>query len=221
LDNLKNIAEDIRGELDAKNSAREAALRLSREIIRLSANSIRAVHRDEFDEARALMDEARAKVIETKDLLVDHLDIYFTGYVLDAQKEHAESELTMAIVRNHPLPSHEELGVECAPYLNGLGEAIGECRRRVLDIIRKGEIERGEQILQVMDDAYYTLVTFDYPDAITGGLRRTTDMVRGVLERTRGDLTITIREQQLEQTIQTAIGRLIDEQSTGEASGSN
>lgn len=217
MDNLKKISEDIRAELDAKNEAREAALRLSREIIRLSANSIRAVHRDEFDEARVLMDQARAKVIETKELLVNQLDIYYTGYVLDAQKEHAESELTMAIVRNQPLPSHEELGVECAPYLNGLGEAIGECRRRVLDIIREGKIERGEQILQVMDDAYYTLVTFDYPDAVTGGLRRTTDMVRGVLERTRGDLTVTIREQQLEQSIQQAIGRLTNERGAGEA----
>jgi translin len=215
LDNITKITEDIRAELDSKNEAREGALRLSREIIRLSAHAIRAVHRDEFDEARTLMNEARAKVIETKKLLSSQMDIYFTGYVLDAQKEYAESELTMAIVRNLQLPSHEELGVECAPYLNGLGEAIGECRRRVLDIIRLGEIRRGEEILQIMDDVYYTLVTFDYPDAVTGGLRRTTDMVRGVLERTRGDLTITIREQQLEQSIQAAIGRLTDERNSG------
>jgi len=208
LENLKKIAEDIRAELDAKNAAREQALTLSREIIRLSANSIRAVHRDEFDDARELMDQARAKVIESKKLLQNQLDIYYTGYVLDAQKEYAESELTMAIVRNMPLPSHQELGVECAPYLNGLGEAIGECRRRVLDIIRLGEFERGEQILQVMDDVYYLLVTFDYPDAVTGGLRRTTDMVRGVLERTRGDLTVTISQKELEDSIKDAVKKL-------------
>ncbi len=208
LENLKKIAEDIRAELDAKNAAREQALTLSREIIRLSANSIRAVHRDEFDDARELMDQAQAKVIESKKLLQNQLDIYYTGYVLDAQKEYAESELTMAIVRNMPLPSHQELGVECAPYLNGLGEAIGECRRRVLDIIRLGEFERGEQILQVMDDVYYLLVTFDYPDAVTGGLRRTTDMVRGVLERTRGDLTVTISQKELEDSIKDAVKKL-------------
>ncbi|HOK54157.1 MAG TPA: haloacid dehalogenase [Armatimonadota bacterium] len=208
MENLKKIAEDIRAELDAKNAAREQALTLSREIIRLSANSIRAVHRDEFDDARELMDQARAKVIESKKLLQNQLDIYYTGYVLDAQKEYAESELTMAIVRNMPLPSHQELGVECAPYLNGLGEAIGECRRRVLDIIRLGEFERGEQILQVMDDVYYLLVTFDYPDAVTGGLRRTTDMVRGVLERTRGDLTVTISQKELEDSIKDAVKKL-------------
>lgn len=202
------IADDIRSELDLKNSAREQALKLSREIIRNSANAIRAIHRDEFDDAKQLIGEARKKVIETKELLQEHLDIYYTGYVQDAQKEHAESILTMAIVLNDRLPSHQEIGVECAPYLNGLGEAVGECRRRVLDIIRLGEYERGEQILQVMDEAYYTLVTFDYPDAITGGLRRTTDMVRGILERTRGDLTVTIRQQELEQAINTAIGHL-------------
>ncbi len=210
MDNLKRIAEDIRSKLDAKNAARESAILLSREIIRLSANSIRAIHRDEFDEARELMNLARAKVTETKDMLKSQLDLYFTGYVQDAQKEYAESELTMAIVRNTELPSHEELGVECAPYLNGLGEAIGECRRRVLDIIRLGQFDRGEEILQIMDDAYYTLVTFDYPDAVTGGLRRTTDMVRGVLERTRGDLTVTIRQSELETAIKTAVGRLKD-----------
>lgn len=208
MENLKKISEDIRSELNEKNSARERALTISREVIRLSANSIRAIHREEFDDARVLMDTARAKVIETRELLKDQLDIYYAGYVQDAQKEHAESELTCAIVQNRSLPSHQELGVECAAYLNGLGEAIGECRRHVLDTIREGDVVRGEQLLTIMDEVYYMLVTFDYPDAITSGLRRTTDMVRGVLERTRGDLTVTIREQELKQTIDEAIRRL-------------
>lgn len=221
MDNLKLIADNIRVELDAKNAAREGALKLSREIIRLSANSIRAVHRDEFDEAKSLMDQAKSKVLETKEILKDHSDIYFTGYVLDAQKEHAESVLTMAMVRNEPLPSHEEIGVEAAPYLNGLAEAASECRRKVLDIIRSGDIKRGEEILDVMDDVYYTLVTIDYPDALTGGLRRTTDQYRGVLERTRGDLTVTIRQQQLEKSIEAAIGKLSNECCPGNATKDN
>jgi len=219
LENLRKIAEDIRAELDHKNAARERALAVSREVIRLSATAIRSIHRDEFDEARSLMDKARRKVDETRELLKDQLDIYYAGYTQDAQKEYAESELTCAIVLNKPMPSHQELGVECAAYLNGLGQAIGECRRRVLDIIRKGELRRGEEILQIMDDAYYTLVTFDYPDAITAGLRRTADMVRGVLERTRGDLTVTIREQELKQSIDAAIGRLNSERSDKAARG--
>lgn len=210
MENISKIAEDIRAELDAKNRVREEALRLSREIVRLSANSIRASHRADFEEARNLMDQARAKVLDTKELLSDQRDIYYTGYVQDGQKEYAEAELTMAIIRDQPLPSHEQLGVECAPYLNGFGEAIQECRRHILDIVRQGKLDRAEEVLQVMDEGYYTLVTFDYPDAVTGGLRRTTDMVRGVLERTRGDLTVSLGERQLKQSIDQAIGRLTD-----------
>lgn len=174
----------------------------------MSANAIRAIHREEFAEARELMAQARDKVNETTQVLAGQLDIYYAGYVQDAQKEYAESELTYALVQDLPLPSHQELGVECASYLNGLGEAIGECRRHVLDLMRQGRIERAEELLQIMDEVFYVLVTFDYPEAVTAGLRRTTDMVRGVLERTRGDLTIIIRQQELEETIESAMSRL-------------
>ena len=193
--------------MEAKNSAREQALKSSREAIRLSANAIRAVHREEFDDARQLMAEARKKIHATTEVLKGQLDIYYAGYVQDAQKEYAESELTYALVRDEALPSHQELGVECSSYLNGLGEALGECRRHVLDLIRRGNIERAEDLLQIMDEAFCVLVTFDYPEAITAGLRRTTDMVRGVLERTRGDLTMIIRQQELEKCIESAASR--------------
>ena len=207
MENLRRIAEDIRIELEAKNSAREQALKSSREAIRLSANAIRAVHREEFDDARQLMAETRKKIHATTEVLKDQLDIYYAGYVQDAQKEYAESELTYALVKDEALPSHQELGVECASYLNGLGEALGECRRHVLDLIRRGNIERAEDLLQIMDEAFCVLVTFDYPEAVTAGLRRTTDMVRGVLERTRGDLTMIIRQQELEKCIESAASR--------------
>ena len=218
MENLRKIAEDIRVELEAKNTAREQALKASREVIRMSANAIRAIHREEFDEARQLMVGSREKVRETTRMLKDQLDIYYAGYVQDAQKEYAESELTYALVQNEALPSHQELGVECASYLNGLGEALGECRRHVLDLIRRGNIQRAEDILQIMDEAFYVLVTFDYPEAVTSGLRRTTDMVRGVLERTRGDLTLTIRQQELEKSIESAVSRFDNEQRAGQNS---
>lgn len=186
------------------------ALKTSREVIRQSANAIRAIHREEFDDARALMDEARRKVIETSELLKDHGDIYYAGYVQDAQKEYAESELTMALIRDMPLPSHQELCVECASYLNGFGEAIGECRRHVLDLLRSGKTDRAEVLLKIMDEVFYVLVSYDYPEAVTAGLRRTTDMVRAVLERTRGDLTITISQKELRETISSAMNRIGD-----------
>lgn len=208
MNDLKTISDNIRGMLDEKNRAREEALRLSREAIRHSANSIRAIHRSQWDEAESLMAEARSRVQAVKELLKGHPDIYFAGYTQDAQKEYAESELTMAIVRGRELKTPEDLGVEPAPFLNALGEAIGETRRHILDVMRKGDLARAEEILDIMDDVYFALVTFDYPDAITNGLRRTTDMVRGVLERTRSDLTITMRQADLEKSIASAVERI-------------
>jgi translin len=208
VNDLKTISDNIRGILDEKNRAREEALRLSREAIRHSANSIRAIHRSQWDEAESLMAEARSRVQAVKELLKGHPDIYFAGYTQDAQKEYAESELTMAIVRGRELKTPEDLGVEPAPFLNALGEAIGETRRHILDVMRKGDLARAEEILDIMDDVYFALVTFDYPDAITNGLRRTTDMVRGVLERTRSDLTITMRQADLEKSIASAVERI-------------
>jgi translin len=205
MENLSKVAEEIRAELDAKNAARDKALITTREAIRFSANAIRAIHRGEFEEAAELLKEARFRILETTAELKQHLDIYYAGYVQDAQKEYVEAEVVNAIVQGLPVPSHEDLGVEPAPYLNGLAEAASECRRDVLDLLRIGRIERAEEILKAMDDLYYILVTFDYPDAITGGLRRTLDQTRSVLERTRGDLTITMRQQELEYALNKAI----------------
>ncbi|MCC6484452.1 MAG: haloacid dehalogenase [Armatimonadetes bacterium] len=208
MDQLRAIAEKLRQTLEDKNTVREQALKLSREAIRCSANSIRATHRSQWDEAETLLAESRRRVRECQELLQDHQDIYYAGYTQDAQKEYAEAELAMAIMRGNPLKSAEELEVEAAPYLNALGEAIGETRRHVLDVMRKGDLARAEKLLDIMDEAYYTLVTFDYPDAITNGLRRTTDMVRGVLERTRSDLTVSMQQRELEKTIAEAVSKL-------------
>jgi translin len=205
MENLPKVADEIRAELDAKNAARDKALVTSREAIRYCANSIRAIHRNEFDQAQELLKEARDRVRETAEELKEYLDIYYAGYVQDAQKEYTEAETMYAFIRDLPIPSHQELGVEAAPYLNGLGEAVSECRRSVLDIMRKGNLDRAESLLRIMDDVYYVLIGFDYPDAITGGLRRTMDQTRAVLERTRGDLTVTLRQQELEKALNQAV----------------
>lgn len=205
LKDINETGEAIRQRLEAKYAARERALTDSRAVIRYAASAIRAVHRQEFEEAQRLLEEGRAKVEQIKAALADYPDIYWTGYVQDSQKEHAEARLVYALVRGQELPGPIELGVEDAPYLNGAGEAVGEMRRHVLDIIRKGRTERAEEILEAMEEIYGTLVTMDYPEAITGGLKRTTDMVRGVLERTRGDLTLTLRQQELQALLQKAI----------------
>lgn len=205
MDYLSSIADDIRAELDAKNAARDKALVTSREAIRFCANSIRAVHRAEWEEAAERLEEARVRVRETADELKEFPDLYYAGYVQDAQKEYTEAATVNAIMRGQPVPGPKDIGVESAPYMNGLAEAASELRRDVLDVIRAGNIGRAEEILKAMDDLYYMLVTFDYPDGITGGLRRTLDAARAVLERTRGDLTVTIRQRELELALNKAV----------------
>ncbi len=198
LPNLEAITERIRDTLNAKNAARDLALDRSRELTRLCANAIRAAHRSEFGAAEELLDAAHAAATAMVDDLVSYHDLYHAGYTQDALKEYAEANITVALVQGHELPEPEQLGVEPAAYLNGLGEAAGELRRYALDALRRGDIATAEAMLLAMDEIYDILVTIDYPDALTGGLRRTTDMVRGVLERTRGDLTVAVRQQKLE-----------------------
>ena len=208
---LEPIESWAREELDRKNAAREQVLRWSRELVRACANSIRAVHRRDFPQADELLHQASELNARICSTLEDMADIYWTGYVQDAQKEYSEASIVFAVIFGQPIPGATVLGVEPAAYLNGLGEAAGEMRRYVLDIIRHGNAERSEYILGVMEDIYSLLVTVDFPDAITDGLRRTTDMVRGVLERTRGDITFAIQQRQLTE----ALARATNEGSAG------
>lgn len=201
MENLEVIAERIREAFEAKNVARDEALRRSRELIRRCANTIRATHRAEFEEASQLLATAHRAASELVECVADYPDLYYAGYTQDALKELAEASITYALITDEPLPDPDDLSVEYAAYLNGLGEAVGEMRRHVLDIIRRGQTERAEEILVAMDDIYAVLVTIDFPDAITRRLRRTTDMVRAVLERTRGDLTMAMRQDKLQKAL--------------------
>jgi len=197
-DNLTSIAEQIRLNFSAKDAAREKALPLCRDVIRYCSQAIRAIHRQEFDQAKELLGSARKLLDELEQIITSCSELGSAGAVRDAQKEFAEGSITLALVIGKSFPSPDELGVDAAAYLNGLGEAVGELRRYLLDSMRQGDLSRGEELLSAMDDIYSVLVTMDFPDAITGGLRRTTDMVRGVLEKTRSDLTLTIRQKGLE-----------------------
>ena len=213
---LDAVIDTIRAHLADKNQARETALRLSREVIRYSANAIRATHRGEFGRADELIEAARRALIEALTALTDHADIRYAGFLQDAEKEFAEASITRGLIGDRAeLPDPDELGVGYAAYLNGLGEAVGELRRHLLDGLRRGRAgEREEALLQVMDDIYSSLVTIDFPDAMTGGLRRTTDVVRGILEKTRGDLTLSLRQQALESTLHEFESRM-DSRGTG------
>ena len=206
--NLDHVEGLVRQELEAKHAAREAALLQSRTLVRTCANAIRAVHRQEWETARGLLDEARASCLALRQALQDHPDLYYAGYVQDAEKEYVEASVTYATVRGERLPTPADLGVSAAVYLNGLGEAVGELRRYLLDRLRLDELVEGEVLLSHMDDIYSLLVTVDYPDALTGGLRRTTDTVRSILEKTRGDLTLAVRQRRLQAALARLEGRL-------------
>jgi translin len=201
LHNLDAIAERIRQDFTATNAARDRALTASRELVRLCSLSIRAVHRAEFAETEKLLVQAETLVSELTDLLKGLPDIYQAGYVQDALKEFAEAKSVYALVSGRPLPDPDEIRVGYAPYLNGLCEAVGELRRYILDALRQGRTDRCEEILQHMDDIYSVMVTMDFPDAITGNLRRTTDVTRGIMEKTRGDLTTALRQDNLEKAL--------------------
>jgi len=197
LDRLQNIVDTICEQLEAKNAVRDETLRRSRALIRFCANSIRASHRDDFADAQSLLATARAAAAEMIADAKRYPDLFYAGYTQDALKELAEAHITYALFTGNDLPTPEDLNVEQAAYLNGLAEAVGELRRYVLDRLRGGDVGTGERLLAAMDDIYSQLITVDFPDAITGGLRRQTDMVRGVLERTRGDLTTAVRQEEM------------------------
>jgi len=198
MDNLNQIAERVHQVFEMRTRARDKALGQARQLTRFAAHTIRAVHRNEVDLAAENLAQARTLVEALKQDLAGFPDLYFAGYTQDAIKEYAEASITSALVQNQALPTPEELGLEHATFINGLAEVPGELRRRCLDILRQGYSQEAERLLGCMDDIYDLLVTLDYPDAITNGLRRQTDLVRGILERTRGDLTISQREQQLQ-----------------------
>ena len=201
MNNLQTIVDRILNDFEAKNTARDGALKRSRELIRFCSLSIRASHRHDFEEAAQLLGEASARALELTSDLEPYPDLLHAGYTRDALKEVAEAHIVYALVHHDPLPEPEQLGIPYAAYLGGLAEAVGEMRRFILDLVRQDLLDEAEALFIYMDEIYSVLVTIDFPDAITGGLRRQTDMVRGVTERTRGDLTVAVRQRNLERAL--------------------
>ncbi len=204
---VQDIVERILDRLDVKNQVRDETLQRSRELIRTCALVTRAIHRHEFDRAADLLAQAREQAHAMRAPLNEHPDLYYTGYTTDALKEWVEAEVLFAIVQDRPLPTPESLDVPDGTYLGGLAEAATELRRHILDLMREQRLEEAEALLRWMDDIYDALILVDYPDAITGGLRRAVDVLRGVLERTRGDLTLTQQHQRLTEALQRAEAR--------------
>lgn len=205
---LEKIAEQIRQDFDVRTALRDHALKHARQLTRACSLAIRAVHRNDLDVMDANLSEAQSLADILRNDLADHPDLYLAGYTQDSLKEYVEANVTCALIQNQALQTPEELRVEYSTYLNGLAEVVGELRRRILDILRSGYSQEAERLLSHMDDIYSVLVTIDYPDAITNNLRRQTDSVRGIIEKTRGDVTFSLRGEDLTQAISALIKEL-------------
>jgi translin len=214
---LEQITEQIRKVFDARTTARDLALAQARQLTRACSLAIRAVHRDETDVMNAHLQEARQLADTLRNSLANYPDLFYAGYTQDALKEFVEANVTCALIRNEPLLTPEELVVEPSTYLNGLAEVVGELRRRSLDILRHGYSQEVERLLGIMDEIYSVMVTMDYPDAITNGLRRQTDLARSIIEKTRGDITFSLKGEHLEQAIGKLIVQLNSNQPNGQA----
>lgn len=211
MDRFAQISEDAHRSFDLRNLARDRALTQARQVIRNSSQAIRAIHRLEIELAAQHLADAQTLVNQLKSDLAGHPDLFYAGYTQDALKEYVEATVTCALIQKQEIPLPAELDVEPAVYLNGLAEVVGELRRRCLDILRQGYSDESERLLGIMDEIYSLLITVDYPDALTNGLRRQTDLARGIVERTRGDLTISLREQRLTHAMQELSRQLLGE----------
>ena len=197
-DDLVDIGSQAIEQFTLRNGAREKALSASREVIRYSANAIRAVHRGDFEEARKVISQADLRLKETAPIRQENPEIYYAGFLSDARKEFSEANITLAVISGSDIPRSQDLGVDPSSFLKGLAEVIGELRRYILDALRRDSFDRCQEMMDVMDEIYSILMTVDFPEGVTGGLRHSTDQMRGVLERTRGDLTMALRQRNLE-----------------------
>lgn len=210
MPSLRDLAEEMLSSFDSKDRAREASLKLSRETVRFCSSAIKSVHRSELKEAERLMDEARAALEKMKALLKDHQDIRYAGFMDGAEQEYAEARSVYSIITEHRILTPDEIGVDLVNYLAGLGDTTGELRRHILDLIRQQRPQEGESFLEMMEEIYYLLMLFDYPDALTRGLRRKSDLARSMLERTRGDLTNAIEMGKVEAALRSLDDKLND-----------
>jgi translin len=208
MEHLEDIAERIHDSFEARTAAREKALSQARTLTRSCANAIRAIHRGDRLEAEEYLNNAKTLVDTLHSDLIAYPNLYYAGYTQDALKEFAEASVVYALFGNGVLPSPDVLELEPAVYMRGLAEAVGELRRYCLDALLHNNYDEAEKSLAHMDDIYGILVTMDYPDAITGGLRRLTDIARSLTERTRGDLTMSLRQARLERSLRDLEGRL-------------
>lgn len=210
MPSLNDLAGTMLARFEAKDRAREEALSTSREVVRFCSAAIRSVHRGDIAQSERLMDKAHESLEKIHNTLKDHQDIRYAGFIDVAEQEYAEARSVYSITTRHEILTPEEIGVDLVNYLSGLGDTTGELRRHILDLIRQGHPEEGEYFLDVVEEIYHLLMLFDYPEAITRGLRRKSDLARSMLERTRGDLTNAMEMAKVEASLRKLEDKLKD-----------
>ena len=192
LNHIDDYAAAAREQVEQIHLHREAAYTTSRQVVQSASATIKQVHREEWDEAQLALDETRR--------LYDQMmaAVAASPEVADAGREYVEAAVVTALIRDEQLPGFEELGVPPVQWLNGLADTVGELRRHVLDLVRRSRVAEAEKFLRAMDEIYQIIMTFDYPNSVTSGLRGRSDSCRGLVERTRGDLTNALRQASLE-----------------------
>ena len=183
--NLENLSSIF----DKLNDIREQSLTTSREIVRECSKSIRNIHRNDEVSAKEHIENARKKLENLKSITSDVSEISYAGYVLDAEREFVEAVMFYTFEVSGYIEPFNNFNVHPSSYIQGIGDTIGEWRRKALDHLRNLDIKKAETYLAIMEEGMGTLNELDYPDALTGGLRRYADNARSIIERTRSDIT--------------------------------
>jgi len=198
---LKEFLEKIQEELSGKEEVRDDVQRDMRKATRLSKQAIQVTHQERFDDAKDMLKEAKTLFAKLRGTAEDYPYLFYSGSVGAAFEEHAEAHILLTLIQEDRFPSPKEIDVPVTPYLLSLGDVIGELRRRALDLIRKGNVEAAEKCLERMEHIYSELTALDDAYVIVNGLRRKCDVARRLIEITRGDITIEVRRNALENSI--------------------
>jgi len=199
---LKSFLAKIQEELKKKEEVRREVQEDTRKALRLSKQAILFAHQERFDDARRSLKEAEELLVKLHGLVENNPDLFYTGFVDSAFEEYAEAHIFLGLVEESRFIGPEELKVPVVPYVLGLGDVVGELRRRALDSLRKGDVETAEECLQLMENIYVELTAMDDAYMLVHGLRRKCDVARHVIESTRGDVTIEARRSSLERSIE-------------------
>jgi translin len=197
MKNLEKIIDKIEKSIDDKDRIREKALRHSREIIINCRKAIQLIHQGQTEKAKMHLRKASAKLASLYDITGNYPELFHAGYVENAAQEFVEAKCLLNIIQGKNLPDPDKLQTTYSSYLLGLCDVVGELRRKSLDSILVGSAEEANKYLKLMENIYDAIIKFDYPSSLVP-IKRKQDQVRGIIEKTRGELAVASCERRIE-----------------------